>query len=66
MIPAQLKLLMYLNPLYYFIALYQYSLVYGGPPPWSFLVAACLAAGMSFCAGFAIYQKVKTAFYDYA
>ena len=66
MIPPKLKLLLYLNPLFYFVALYQYSLVYGVSPPWTLVMAACLAAGISFCAGFAIYQKVKTAFYDYA
>src|SRR5262249_16343873 len=66
MIPAQLRLLMYLNPVYYFVALYQYPLVFGTLPPWPLVAAAVAAACISFCAGFAIYQKVKTVFYDYA
>jgi lipopolysaccharide transport system permease protein len=66
MIPAQLKLLMYLNPVYYFVALYQYPLVFGTLPPWPFVAAALAVACVSFCAGFAVYQKVKTVFYDYA
>jgi lipopolysaccharide transport system permease protein len=66
MIPAQLRVLMYLNPVYYFVALYQYPLVFGTLPPWQFVVAALATACISFCAGFAIYQKVKTVFYDYA
>jgi homopolymeric O-antigen transport system permease protein len=65
MVPAQLKALMYLNPVYYFVALYQYPLVYGTLPPWHFVVAAIATACVSFCGGFALYQKVKTVFYDY-
>ena len=65
MIPSQLKILMYANPVYYFVAMYQYSLVYGTTPPWQVVLAGVVLAAVSFTGGFAIYQKLKTAFYDY-
>jgi lipopolysaccharide transport system permease protein len=66
MMPEQLRLLMYLNPLYYFVSTYQHILVYGTLPSWTTLAVMSAVGGVSFCAGFAIYQKVKMAFYDYA
>ena len=65
MIPSQLKILMYVNPVYYFVAMYQYPLVYGTSAPWQLVLAGMGIAVVTFSLGFAVYQKLKTAFYDY-
>ena len=66
MIPAQLKLLMYANPLYYYVAAFQQMLVFGALPAPGILAACAGLAFASFWLGFFLFQRVKLTFYDYA
>jgi lipopolysaccharide transport system permease protein len=66
MIPPRLKLLMFANPLYYFTAAFQSTLVYGELPPGWVLAGATLLGIGSLFAGYWVFQRVKLAFYDYA
>jgi lipopolysaccharide transport system permease protein len=66
MIPASLRLLMHGNPLYYFTAAFQASLVYGVLPPLPILAGCMTLALVSFLAGYWLFRRVKMSFYDYA
>ena len=66
MIPAPLRLLMYGNPLYYFTAGFQASLVYGVLPPLPVLAGSVALGLASFVAGFWLFGRAKMSFYDYA
>lgn len=66
MIPSRLKLLMYINPMYYYVSAYQNIIVYGQLPD---TLTMCVCVGLalvSFCGGYWIFQRAKLAFYDYA
>lgn len=65
MIPAKLKLLMYVNPLSYFTASFQYILSYDTLPPIEILSGLIVLSLLSFYTGFGLFQKIKTSFYDY-
>ncbi|MHC5113738.1 MAG: ABC transporter permease [Planctomycetota bacterium] len=66
MIPDQLAVLMYGNPLYYFMASYQHLLIYDQLPPTPFLVGAPAISLVTFVAGYHIFHRAKLTFYDYA
>ncbi|MGE5477373.1 MAG: ABC transporter permease [Bacteroidales bacterium] len=65
MIPHRLKMLLYFNPLYYFVVAYQDVVVFNRmPETWILLV--CLGiSGFTFSFGYWVFQRAKLAFYDY-
>jgi lipopolysaccharide transport system permease protein len=66
MAPGQLRFIMYLNPLFYFVTSYQSLIVLGQLPPWK-IVAIAAALGLSSCmAGYWAWQRGKQMFYEYA
>lgn len=66
MVPSQIALLIYLNPLSYFIIGLQSLLLEGRPPPPGIVLAMLLLGFGTFVAGFWFYRRVKTVFSDYA
>ena len=66
MVPAALKLIIYLNPLSYFVLTFQQLICYGTwPDPIAAGGAVILGIG-SFFAGFSVFQRAKYVFFDYA
>jgi len=66
MVPSGLKLLVYLNPLSYFVFSFQALLAFGKMPDASHVAAvACIAFG-TFWLGFVFFRKAKYVFFDYA
>lgn len=66
MVPGPLKLVLWLNPLSYFVLSFQRLLCYGEMPAAAVISgAAILGAGM-FMVGFALFQRGKRVFFDYA
>ena len=66
MVPEALRPLIYLNPLSYFVLTFQQLICYGTwPDPIIASGAVVLGVG-SFLAGFAVFQRAKYAFFDYA
>lgn len=66
MIPGNLRILMYANPLYYFVAPLQETLIHARLPDPE-LAAGSFAVGVTaFLCGYWLFQKAKTTFYDYA
>jgi lipopolysaccharide transport system permease protein len=66
MVPGGLKVLVYLNPLSYFVFSFQALLAFGKlPQAWHLLAAAGIAL-LAFGAGFAFFRKAKHVFFDYA
>jgi len=66
MVPAALKVIIYLNPLSYFVLTFQQLICYG---TWPDLVPAggAIVLGLtSFFAGFTVFQRAKHVFFDYA
>ena len=66
MIPPALRLLIWVNPLAYYVICYQHILVLNSPPPTGILIAAVIAGLVSFNLGFAVFQRAKQVFFDYA
>ncbi len=66
MVPDTLKFIIYLNPLSYFVISFQQIIVYGAWPDPIIGGVAILLALASFLLGFAIFQKAKNVFFDYA
>lgn len=66
MVPPSLKILLYLNPLSYFVFCFQDLLVFGRlPDPMHLGVAALLGLSL-FGLGFTFFRKAKHVFFDYA
>jgi lipopolysaccharide transport system permease protein len=66
MLPASLNVLIYFNPLAYFIICMQSMIVLGTLPAWPILVGIVVMSLGSFCAGGWIFNRAKTALFDYA
>ena len=66
MVPPALKPLLYLNPLSYYVLSFQSLICYGEWPPLHIIAAATLLSLFSFLGGFAVFQKAKQIFFDYA
>jgi lipopolysaccharide transport system permease protein len=65
MVPDRLQLIIYLNPLSYFITGFQEVLAYGRPPSLSlFGTIVCLGL-VSSCVGYWVFSRVKKTFFDY-
>jgi lipopolysaccharide transport system permease protein len=66
MVPPTLKPLLFLNPLSYYVLIFQSLICYGEwPSPLVVLVATGLSM-VSFLGGFMLFQKAKQLFFDYA
>ncbi len=66
MIPAQLKLIMYLNPLFYYVVSYQSLIIGNQMPPADILIVGLISSLLMFSGGFWLCQKAKEVFYEYA
>lgn len=65
MIPEKLKLISWMNPLYYYTASFQQIITYNQMPSWPTLTGAFLLALISFYGGYWTFERVKSRFYDY-
>ena len=66
MLPASLNVLIYFNPLAYFIICLQSTIVLGTLPAWPILVGVVVMGLGSFFTGAWIFNRAKTALFDYA
>lgn len=66
MMPHYLRVLIYANPLYYFVHAYQLLIVHGAMPPWYEVLAMLLLGTGSFMWGHRVFQRAKDVFYDFA
>ncbi len=66
MIPRKLEVLMYANPLYYFVASYQSLIIFNRLPPVPLLIGAPVISAVAFAGGYHLFQRAKFTFYDYA
>lgn len=66
MIPASLQVLIYFNPLAYFVICFQNLIVLGQLPDWPILTGVVLFAVISILFGAYVFSKAKTVFFDYA
>lgn len=66
MVPNSLKVLIYLNPMSYFIICFQQIICYGLWPSWHIFVIAVALSATSFIGGYIIFRKTKAVFFDYA
>lgn len=65
MVPDRLQLIIYLNPLSYFITGFQEVLAYGRPPSLPLFGAIVCLGLVSFCVGYWVFSRVKKTFFDY-
>lgn len=65
MVPPALRFLLYLNPLYYFIALYRASFFNGMSFDAKELFVLCFLSVFSFLVGFIFFRKFKEVFVEY-
>ncbi len=66
MVPPALRLLIYVNPLAYFVVSYQHILVLGELPQPEILVGAIVLGVVPFCGAFHVFQRAKRTFFDHA
>jgi len=65
MIPQALQLLVYINPLSYFVLFFQYIISFGSLPPWGIVLACFVLSGTLFTLGYRTFRKVRSAFFDF-
>jgi lipopolysaccharide transport system permease protein len=66
LVPPALQFLMYFNPLYYFVTLYQDAIVFGKPPGAITAIVAIVGSVATFVIAFRIFRRTKQVFFDYA
>lgn len=66
MLPASMEVLIYINPLAYFIVSLQSVIVMGVLPPWPIIVGTVAFALLSLGLGAFIFSRAKLVFFDYA
>lgn len=66
MVPASLKVFLYLNPLSYFVLSFQNLICFNSFPSWPILVAVVVVSLSVAAAGFSIFNRAKFVFFDYA
>lgn len=66
MIPDGLKLIIYFNPLSYFVISFQYLIILDQLPTLDILFAMISISIVSFVGGYFVVRRAKGAFYDYA
>jgi lipopolysaccharide transport system permease protein len=65
MTPPQLKLLMYANPLFYYVNSFQSLIVFDRLPSTEVALTCIALSAITFALGFWIFQRAKQTFYDY-
>lgn len=66
MVPAAVKLVIYVNPLSYFVIGFHHLIVFGQLPPPYITIATFVLGISSFSLGFWVFQRAKSVFFDYA
>jgi lipopolysaccharide transport system permease protein len=66
MVPAQLKLLIYFNPLFYYVISFQSLVILDKFPPPDVVAIGTINSLMLFCCGYWTCTRARQAFYDYA
>ena len=66
MVPNALKLILYLNPLSYFVLAFQQVIAYGTWPDFMLALSAFSLGVGGFLVGYALFLKIKFVFFDYA
>lgn len=66
MLPPALKLLIYFNPLAYFVICLQSLIVLGTLPPWPIALGAVIVGFGGLALGAHVFSRAKTVFFDYA
>ena len=66
MIPPQLKILMYGNPLFYYVTSYQSLILLNRLPPLDVVIVGITMSVVMFGLGFRMCQRAKQVFYDFA
>ena len=66
MLPEKLRIMIYLNPLAYFVIAFQSLIVLGELPPLSIIVGCVGFAVGSFLLGAWVFSRAKVVFFDYA
>jgi len=66
MVPQALKPLLFLNPLSYYVLIFQSLICYGEWPSLFLVLVATALSIVSFLGGFMMFQKAKQLFFDYA
>ena len=66
MVPSSLKVIIYFNPLSYFVLSFQQLICYGIWPDWLNVMGAVFLALSSFLVGFVFFQRAKHIFFDYS
>jgi lipopolysaccharide transport system permease protein len=66
MLPPALRVLIYFNPLAYFIVCLQSLIVLGALPEWPIALGAVLFGAGSLMLGAYVFNRAKTVFFDYA
>ncbi|MPY73449.1 MAG: hypothetical protein GEU87_04255 [Alphaproteobacteria bacterium] len=66
MLPDALRLLLYFNPLAYFIVSLQSLIVLGALPEWPIILGMVLFSVASLLLGAYVFSRAKTVFFDYA
>jgi lipopolysaccharide transport system permease protein len=64
--PGLLRVLVYINPLSYFILTFQDLIMYGRLPPAPVILAVLALSFGPYLVGFRLFQRAKHAFWDYA
>ena len=66
MVPGALKLLLYINPMTYFVRVFQDVICYGIHPD-PIHLTGCFVLGVGcFYAGYSMFERTKHTFFDYA
>ncbi len=66
MVPAGLKIIIYLNPLSYFVLVFQQIICYGTIPDLMSAIGSIIIGIGTFLIGFSVFEKAKQIFFDYA
>lgn len=65
MVPGPLKIILYINPLTYFVRAFQEVICYGQPPNLLYFGMSGLLGLFSFYFGYWMFEKTKHTFFDY-
>lgn len=66
LVPQALQWLMYFNPLYYFVSIFQDVIVFGKMPNLATVAIALVGSIATFVTAFRIFRRTKQVFFDYA
>jgi lipopolysaccharide transport system permease protein len=66
MLPPGFSLIIWMNPLSYFVIAVQSLIVFGAFPPWPAAIGCVVLGVGSFAFGWRVFQRAKLVFFDYA